>query len=130
MKQIWIGGFLLLSLVTLASSDQNKGSGVVLAAIARAPDKARDRKNPYEGQADAVGAGEKLFRQHCAECHGDDGRGRGRAADLRSPGVQNATPGQLVWFLRGGNIARGMPSWSGLPEQRRWQIVSYLKTLR
>jgi len=130
MKQIWIAGFLLLSLVTVASSDQNRDSGVVLPAIARAPDKARDRKNPYEGQADAVAAGEKLFRQHCAECHGDDGRGRGRAADLRSPGVQNATPGQLVWFLRGGNLARGMPSWSGLPEQRRWQIVSYLKTLR
>jgi len=129
MKHGWMAGVLLFtSLVTTASSDQSLDSAV-LPSIARAPDKVRDKKNPYEGQADAVAAGEKLFRQHCAECHGDDARGRGRAADLRSPGVQNATPGQLVWFLRGGNLARGMPSWSGLPEQRRWQIVSYLKTL-
>jgi len=131
MKHRWMAGVLLFtSLVTAASSDQCLDSADVLPSIARAPDKARDKKNPYQGQADAVAAGEKLFRQHCAECHGDDARGRGRAADLRSPGVQNATPGQLVWFLRGGNLARGMPSWSGLPEQRRWQIVSYLKTLR
>lgn len=131
MKHQWMAGVLLFtSLVTVASSDQYLDPADVLPSIARAPDKARDKKNPYEGQADAVAAGEKLFRQHCAECHGDDARGRGRAADLRSPGVQNATPGQLVWFLRGGNLARGMPSWSGLPEQRRWQIVSYLKTLR
>jgi mono/diheme cytochrome c family protein len=91
--------------------------------------KARDRKNPYEGQSDAVLAGQKLFRQHCAECHGDDARGAGHAANLRSSGVQNATPGELAWFLRNGNLAKGMPSWSGIPEERRWQIVTYLKTL-
>lgn len=101
----------------------------VFKVIAQAPAKARDQKNPYEGQADAIAAGEKLYRQHCAECHGDDARGAHRSANLRSPGVQNAMPGELVWFLRNGNLAAGMPSWSGLPEQRRWQIVSYLKTL-
>ncbi len=46
------------------------------------------------------------------------------------PFVQNATPGEMVWFLRNGNLAAGMPSWSGLPLERRWQIVAYLKTLR
>jgi mono/diheme cytochrome c family protein len=101
----------------------------VLGAIAQAPLKARSWKNPYQGRPEAARAGEKLFRQHCAECHGDDAHGIGRAADLHSPGVQNATPGELVWFLRNGNLAAGMPSWSGLPEQRRWQIVSYLKSL-
>jgi hypothetical protein len=44
--------------------------------------------------------------------------------------VQNATSGELVWFLRNGNLWLGMPSWSGLPVQRRWQIVTYLKSLR
>jgi cytochrome c oxidase cbb3-type subunit 2 len=102
----------------------------VLAPIAQAPAKARTWRNPYDGQPDAVAAGEKLYHQHCAECHGDDARGKDRAADLHSSGVQNATPGELAWFLRNGNLARGMPSWSGLPEQRRWQIVTYLKTLR
>jgi len=102
----------------------------VLLAIAQAPAKTRQWHNPYTNEPDAVLAGEKLFRQHCAECHGANATGIGRAVNLHLPAVQNATPGELAWFLRKGNLWRGMPSWSGLPEQRRWQIVSYLKSLR
>ena len=83
-------------------------------AIAQAPAKARTWKNPYDNQPGAIDAGAKLYRQHCAECHGDDARGIGHAADLHSTGVQNATPGELAWFLRNGNLAYGMPSWSGI----------------
>jgi mono/diheme cytochrome c family protein len=102
----------------------------VLRAIAQAPLKTRQWHNPYETRPDAALAGEKLFLQHCAECHGSDARGIGSAVNLRLPTVQNATPGELAWFLRNGNLWRGMPSWSGLPEERRWQIVTYLKSLR
>ena len=102
----------------------------VLMAIAEAPAKAREARNPYAGDRDAILAGEKLFQQHCAECHGANARGMRSAVNLRAPEVQNATAGELQWFLRNGNLWRGMPSWSGLPEQRRWQIVTYLKSLR
>ncbi len=101
----------------------------VLQAIAQAPVKTRQRHNPYEDQPAAVLAGKKLYLQHCAECHGVNARGIGRAMNLHLPYVQRATPGELEWFLRIGNLRAGMPSWSGLPEQRRWQIVSYLKSL-
>ena len=102
----------------------------VLLVIAQAPAKTRDWKNPYEGDPDAVLAGKKLYLQHCATCHAQNARGMRNAISLRSPQIQNATAGELVWFLRGGNLFHGMPSWSGLPEQRRWQIVTYLKSLR
>jgi len=102
----------------------------VLLAIAQAPAKARESKNPYEGDPDAVLAGKKLYLQHCSECHGKNARGMRNAVNLRTPQVQNATAGELVWFLRNGNLRHGMPSWSGLPEERRWQIVTYLKSLR
>jgi len=101
----------------------------VLLAIAQAPAKARESKNPYEGDPDAVLAGKKLYLQHCAECHGKNARGMRNAVNLRTPQVQNATAGELVWFLRNGNLRHGMPPWSGLPEERRWQIVTYLKSL-
>jgi len=101
----------------------------VLLAIAIAPEKARLRQNPYGSQPEAVLAGAKLYRQHCAECHGADGWGAERAANLHASDVQKATAGELEWLLRNGNLPAGMPSWSGLPEERRWQIVSYLKTL-
>jgi mono/diheme cytochrome c family protein len=138
MRHILIPLLLLLASAALAvagaarekdSKEPGDDRGV-LRAIAQAPLAARDWHNPYEGQPDAVAAGKKLYLQHCAECHGADARGLRRAANLRSPGVQNATPGELVWFLRNGNLWRGMPSWSGLPVERRWQIVTYLKSLR
>ena len=133
MKRLLIPILLLIGWLAAAASathHHDTDSRGVYKVIAQAPANARDWKNPYEGQPDAILAGEKLYHQHCAECHGDDARGAHRSADLRSAGVQNATPGELVWLLRNGNLAGGMPSWSGLPEQRRWQIVSYLRTLR
>ena len=112
-----------------ADHDRDLDSRGVFQVIAKAPAKWRALRNPYEGQPDAIAAGEKLFRQHCAECHGDDALGRGRAANLHVGGVQNATPGELAWFLRSGNLAHRMPAWAGIPEQRRWQIITYIKSL-
>lgn len=97
--------------------------------IRSAPESARVRENPYAGSHESIQAGRKLFRRHCAECHGEDARGREKAPDLHSHEVQNAAPGSLVWFLRNGNLREGMPSWSRLPEERLWQIVSYLQSL-
>lgn len=123
---------LLIASLAAAAHSKNewrRDSRGVLLAIARAPDRARRARNPYQGNPEAILAGQKLFREHCAECHGMNARGNAHAANLCSPDVQKATAGELEWLLRNGNLAHGMPSWSGLPEQRRWQIVVYLKTL-
>jgi len=96
---------------------------------AAASDSARTRVNPYAGHADAVRAGRKLFTRHCAECHGRDGAGGRNAPPLDTDVVRDATAGELFWTLTNGHLKGGMPSWSNLPEARRWQIVSYLKTL-
>jgi mono/diheme cytochrome c family protein len=48
---------------------------------------------------------------------------------LVSPAVRSAPAGVIFWLLRNGSLRRGMPSFSHLPEQQRWQIVTYLKTL-
>jgi mono/diheme cytochrome c family protein len=117
------------AMVVAAQNSESKFVREISPAIAKAPAETLKWNNPYEGQPDAVLAGEKLFRQHCAECHGKDAHGRGRAINLRSPSVQDAAPGELVWLLRNGNLRKGMPSWSGLPAERRWQIVTYLKSL-
>ena len=98
--------------------------------LGRAPLAARELGNPFAGQPEALMAGRKLFRQNCAECHLPDGRGQRRAPDLSSPVIRNAPPGVLFWYLRNGNLNAGMPSWSRLPDQRLWQIVTYLKSER
>lgn len=125
--------FLLFSaslmVAAAAVGNWGKDSRGVLLSIARAPIQVRTWKNPSEDDANAIRAGEKLYRQHCAECHGEDARGTDKAANLRMADVQGATPGELAWVLRNGNLLKGMPSWSGLPDQRRWQIVAYIKSL-
>lgn len=95
-----------------------------------APDSAASRSNPLAGRKEAVGGGGKLFQRHCVECHGTDGTGRKKAADLTLPIVQAERDGVLYWKITNGNPDRGMPSFSRLPELQRWQLVLYLRTLK
>jgi mono/diheme cytochrome c family protein len=96
----------------------------------QAPRQAAARPNPLAATAEIVGGGRKLFLRHCAECHGSDGQGGKRAADLLLPVVQEQSDGALFWKISNGNPRRGMPSWGRLPEPQRWQLVHYVRTLR
>ncbi|HEU4415523.1 MAG TPA: cytochrome c [Candidatus Angelobacter sp.] len=112
------------------------GTTFLLAAVgdgawkSKVPEKERARENPYDGQSNAIAVGAKLFRQNCASCHGGEATGSDKKPTLHSDRVRNATPGELEWLLKNGSMKNGMPSWSRLPEQQRWQIVSYLKSLQ
>ncbi len=119
----------LVASFALAARKPKKDDGPA-AQLSKAPSWARSFENPFAGQTEAVAAGRKLYERHCAECHGLDARGLEHAANLHTTPIQDAPPGVLFWALRNGRIRRGMPSWSQLPDQQIWQIVTYLKTLR
>jgi mono/diheme cytochrome c family protein len=102
---------------------------LVYAEIAKAPEKARAKRNPMDKDPDAVAAGANLFEQHCSECHGELGEGGRKGPSLLAPEVQNAEPGAIFWILTNGVVRRGMPVWSKLPEPQRWQLVRYIKSL-
>lgn len=85
-------------------------------------------KNPYAGDAQAAAGGKKLYAQNCAQCHGNNLQGMGPAPTLLSPKVKNAKPGETFWFITNGDLNNGMPSWSQLPKQQRWQIVTFLES--
>lgn len=94
------------------------------------PERDHARQNPYIGKPDAVSAGAILYHDHCEQCHGPDAQGDGRKKpSLHSPSVRSATDGDLEWFLRQGDLRHGMPSWSGIPQAQRWQIIAYLRSL-
>ena len=118
--------FLGLALATLAAAQT---LGYVPDPDWQPPQESAAKPNPLAGNQRAAGGGRKLFRRECAECHGDDGAGRRKAADLRLPVVQQQSDGTLYWKITNGNAGRGMPSFSALPELQRWQIVLYLRTL-
>jgi mono/diheme cytochrome c family protein len=103
------------------------GDGVWLTKV---PDKQRVRENPFSGQPEAIAAGAKLFRHNCTTCHGNEALGTKKYPNLHTEQVRAATDGELEWLLKNGSMKNGMPSWSKLPEQQRWQIVAFLKSLQ
>jgi len=94
-----------------------------------APRSAASLENPYSGQASAAQAGGKLYAAHCAACHGRSAEGTGNIPALAHGPVQSVPDGEVFWFITKGSRSGAMPSWASLPQQQRWQLVTYLKTL-
>jgi len=98
--------------------------------IRRAPSATANAINPFDANERAQRAGAKLYARECAACHGRNREGLGKAPALNRAEVYQAAPGTLFWVLRNGSIWHGMPSFAHLPEQQRWQIVSFLRGIR
>lgn len=112
-----------------AKARGKRNEGELYAALERVPAKARQRKNPFEHDPNAALAGQKLFAEHCAECHGNLAEGGRKAPSLRAGEIRGSSPGTLFWILTNGVVRRGMPVWSKLPEPERWQLVTFLQSL-
>jgi mono/diheme cytochrome c family protein len=95
-----------------------------------APASATQQKNPVAGQHAAVQAGAKLYAADCAGCHGPNGQGIGTFPALAKGPSQTAPDGELFWFITTGAPDKGMPPWGSLSEQQRWQLVTFLKSLK
>lgn len=96
-----------------------------------APADAAAKPNPEAKNPDAPAAGRKLYMRTCVGCHEEDGSGKDTgAADLRSPEVQAQSDGALFWKITNGNTDAGMPSFASLPETDRWDVVTFLRTLK
>lgn len=98
------------------------------ATFRHAPASSTEMKSPYAGSASAVAAGKTLYGKSCAQCHGANRQGMGPAPALDSTVVRNAKPGELFWFISNGKPSSGMPAWSNLSKQQRWQLVTFLQS--
>ena len=117
---------MLVALLSLSTIGFAAANGAWLKKVSRAD---RERANPYAGNPEAVAAGGNLFQGNCAKCHGETAEGKGSRPSLRSDRIKSATDGEIAWLLKNGNPYKGMPIWGGLPEQERWQIIAYLRSL-
>ena len=94
-----------------------------------APASAKETKNPVAGQQSAIDAGKTLYARNCLACHGKAGQGTGNVPSLVSGKLKGVTEGEIFWFITKGSPDNGMPAWGFLPEEKRWQIVSYVEAL-
>ncbi len=99
------------------------------AWLQKVPAAERAHANPYAGQPDAAAAGRNLYTENCAKCHGANAEGKGHRPALASDRLRAATDGEIAWLIKNGEPFKGMPGWGSLPEQERWQIVAYLRSL-
>ena len=117
---------LVVSLASVALAEYVADGGWLKDVPARDHEKA----NPYQGQADAIAAGQRIYLQHCSHCHGENAEGTRKRPALKSERIQTqASDGDIFWLLSNGNMRKGMPPWTKLPDQQRWQVISYLKSL-
>ncbi len=114
---------------------------LVMRAIHRwsVPPAARRAVNPVPF-SDAVWAESRAhFADHCASCHGNDGRGDteiGRnlfpkAPDMTQPSTQQKTDGELYWIIENGIRLTGMPAWGpgGSDDVDSWKLVHFVRHL-
>ena len=100
-----------------------------------APASEKAKKNPLPADKKAIEQGEKVAKVNCVSCHGPLGKGNGPAAvalnpkpaDWTSKRVQDEPDGEIFWKVTTGRGA--MPSWRHLPENDRWAVVRFIRTL-
>jgi len=97
--------------------------------------------NPLKSTTGNIHAGEKLYGQFCAGCHGIAGLGNGEAGKHLNPPPPNiaalskmpmATDGYLFWTIAEGGVPvqSPMPAFKGmLKEDQIWQIILYLRVM-
>ena len=100
---------------------------LTLLIVAVASGQQGEVRNPHTSPAD-VAAGAKIFRAHCAECHGLGGEGD-RAPKLTT-GIffHGKTDADLLRNISDGIPGTAMPSVFFSPDQV-WQIVAYVRSL-
>ena len=96
--------------------------------------------SPTGFAASSIVAGQAVFAQHCADCHGAAGHGDGpvavslqaRPADLTAAHLLNHTDGVLFGWLTDGiagpDGASVMPGFAArLTENQRWAVIDYIR---
>jgi putative copper export protein/mono/diheme cytochrome c family protein len=96
--------------------------------------------SPTGFSANAIATGADLYPQHCASCHGAEGRGDGPdakglpipPADLTAEHLWAHSDGELFWWLSHGIEAPegglAMPGFSGtLSDDEGWDLIDYIR---
>ena len=84
-------------------------------------------QNPRDSGPATVQAGAALFRERCADCHGDDAKGV-RGPDLTRLWTSDGSDDRVFRTIRSGVPGSIMPP-STAPDAELWAIVAYLRSI-
>lgn len=100
------------------------------------PEEFKRLKNPYRPSESNLKAARQLYRDECAQCHGDAGKGDGPESKMHSPApadltdaprMNGVTDGEIFYQITAGR--RPMPSFKNrLTEEQRWQLTLLVRS--
>jgi mono/diheme cytochrome c family protein len=140
-----IGAGVLFTLVRhgVSARDQPTAFEALVARGVRhlaVPQKERNASNPVVPTAEALRRARGHFADHCASCHGNDGRGKTtlgqglypKAPDMWLPETQSLPDGELLYVIENGIRLTGMPAWGqagGHDLTESWELVHLIRHL-
>jgi mono/diheme cytochrome c family protein len=104
------------------------------------PRSARKAPNPVPLTPEALVRARGHFADHCASCHGNNGRGQtmlGRnlypkAPDMTLPATQRLSDGEIFSIIENGVRLTGMPAWGAAGPHdatESWELVHFIRHL-
>jgi mono/diheme cytochrome c family protein len=94
--------------------------------------------NPVAYGPESVQRGKRIFQERCYGCHGRIGNGKGPNAAEMLPRPRNLTnhsfftplpDTRLFESITYGVVGTGMPPWDVFPDDQRWDLVNYVRSL-
>ncbi len=102
------------------------------------PDDMKQKNNPVPNSPDVLSDARAHWADHCAACHGNDGRGQSEMGphlypptpDMRKPDTQSMTDGELFYIIQNGIRLSGMPAWGAdHGAEDSWKLVRFIRHL-
>jgi mono/diheme cytochrome c family protein len=142
---VLLGAFAVVGLVRRGFSTHEDPSAIE-AMVARSlrrwatPADLRGADNPLPRTDEVLAEARWHWADHCATCHGNDGRGDTtlgrqlypRAPDMTLPRTQELSDGELFAIIENGIRLTGMPGWGdGTAESAygSWSLVHFVRRL-
>ena len=140
-----LGITMLLSMLRNGFSSMDEPSAVeaFMASTMRryaTPSDLKDAKNPLPLTPEIVAEGRAHFADHCAGCHGNDGKGQSsmgpkfypKVPDMTKEDTQSQSDGALFATIENGIRMTGMPAFgNGTAESAygSWGLVHFIRHL-
>ena len=104
------------------------------------PRRAREATNPVKASPEVLSGAMAHWADHCATCHGNDGRGKtliGRGLypkppDMAATDTQQLTDGELFYVIHNGIRLTGMPAFGeegNEQDEESWALVHFIRHL-
>lgn len=140
---VLVGAFVSMIRSGLSARDEPTMMEKAIARTFRhwaVPSKLRNAKNPLPPAPQLLAEARAHFADHCASCHGNDGKGTSgmgqqmypKAPDMTLAATQSLSDGELFAIIENGVRLTGMPAFgTGTAESARgsWSLVHFLRHL-